>query len=129
MKSSCQKTTLTFLVAFGLTTLATACASGAGGERGPRRDPNLLTAEEMAEYASFNCLEVVRRLRSRWLQGRAGDPMVIRDGNQMGLAEEFLPQIPVGDVESIRFLNATDATMRYGTGVAGGAIVVTTRRK
>ena len=129
MKPSCRKATLTFLAAFGLATLATACASGAGGERGPRRDPNLLTAEELAEYASLNCLEAVRRLRSRWLQGRAGDPMVVRDGTRMGLAEEFLPQIPVGDVESIRFLNATDATMRYGTGVAGGAIVVTTRKR
>ncbi len=127
MKPSRHKIILTFLTAFGLATFASACASGGGGERGPRRDPNRLTAEELAEFASLNCLEVVRRLRPRWLTGRGGDPTVVRDGAQMGPAGEYLADIPVGDVESMRYLNATDATMRYGTGVAGGAIVVTTR--
>ena len=127
MKPSRQEATLTFLAVFGLATLAAACASGTGGEGGPRRDPNLLSADEMADYASLNCLEVVRRLRPRWLQTRSGDPVAVRDGTQLGLAEDYLSQIPVGDVESIRFLNARDATMRYGTGVPGGVILVTTK--
>lgn len=128
MKPSSQKITLAFLATFGVATLAASCASGGGGERGPRRDPNLLTAAELTEFASLNCLEVVRRLRPRWLQGRAGDPMVVRDGTLVGPAGDYLDQIPVGDVQSIKFLNATDATMRYGTGVTGGAIVVETKR-
>ena len=129
MNPSRPQITLTFLAALGLATLATACASGATGERGPRRNPDLLTAEELAEFASLNCLEVVRRLRPRWLQGRAGDPLVVRDGTRMGPAMDYLDQIPVGDVESMRFLKATDATMRFGTGVAGGAIVVTSKTR
>lgn len=128
MKPSCQKIAFAFLAAFGLATVAAACASGGGGERGPRRDPNLLTAEELADYAGLSCMEVVRRLRPRWLQGRAGDPTVVRGGSPIGPAGDYLDQIRVVDVESIRFLNAADATMRYGTGVTGGAIVVENKR-
>lgn len=129
MKPSRPKITPTFLAVFGVATLAAACASGTGGERGPRRDPNLITVEELGEFASLNCLEVVRRLRPRWLQGRAGDPVAVRDGNRLGLAEDYLQQIPAGDIKSIRFLNATEATMRFGTGVTGGAILVTTKSR
>lgn len=113
-------------VAFGLVTLGAACASGGGGERGPRRDPNLITAEELADYHNLDCYDAVRRLRPRWLQGRAGDPTVVRDGSHLGPASEYLAQIRVGQVASIRYLSATEATMRFGTGVNGGAIVVTT---
>ncbi len=112
-------------VAFGLITLA-GCASGGGGEGAPRRDPNLITAEELADYHSLDCYDAVQRLRPRWLQGRAGDPTVVRDGSRIGPASDYLAQIPVGQVASIRYLGATEATMRFGTGVQGGAIVVTT---
>ena len=113
-------------VAFGLVTLGAACASGGGGERAPRRDPNLITAEELADYHNLDCHDAVRRLRPRWLQSRAGDPTVVRDGSRLGPASEHLAQIRVGQVASIRYLSATEATMRFGTGVQGGAIVVTT---
>lgn len=113
-------------VAFGLVTLGAACASGGGGERGPRRDPNLITAEELADYHNLDCYDAVRRLRPRWLQSRAGDPTVVRDGSRLGPASDYLAQIRVGQVASIRYLSATEATMRFGTGVNGGAIVVTT---
>ena len=129
MKPNRHNVALAFAAVFGVATLAAACASGAGGERGPRRDPNLITIEELSELASLNCLEIVQRLRPRWLQGRAGDPSAVRDGTLLGLAADYLAQIPAGDVESIRYLNATDATMRFGTGVSGGAIVVTSKSR
>ena len=113
-------------VAFGLVTLGAACASGGGGEQGPRRDPNLITAEELADYHNLDCYDAVRRLRPRWLQSRAGDPTVVRDGSRLGPASDYLAQIQVGQVASIRYLSATEATMRFGTGANGGAIVVTT---
>ena len=115
-------------VAFGLITLGAACASGGAGreDQAPRRDPNLITAEELADYHNLDCYDAVRRLRPRWLQSRAGDPIVVRDGSHLGPASEFLGQIGVGQVASIRYLSATEATMRFGTGVQGGAIVVAT---
>ena len=132
MHPSRRLTILTFVVALGLPALVAGCATGGGEgeERGPRRDPNLITAEELAEYGNLTCLEAVRQLRPRWLQGRGGlnAPIVIRDGNRMGQAEGVLSNIRASDVESLRFLNATDARVRYGATVDAGAIEVTTRR-
>jgi hypothetical protein len=41
---------------------------------------------------------------------------------------EILRSIRAGDVEEARFLNARDATTRYGTDMTAGAIEVVTRR-
>ena len=133
MHSTRHQIILTFVAAFGLTAVGAGCASGGGGgeERGPRRDPNMITAEELVPHANLNCLEAVRQLRPRWLQGRGGmnDPVVVQDGNRMGRAVNVLPNIRAGNVESLKYLNARDATTRYGTTVTAGAIEVTTRRR
>jgi len=36
--------------------------------------------------------------------------------------------ISIDDIETMRYLSASDATTRYGTGYIGGVIEVTTRR-
>ena len=69
MRLNRTKTVLCFMFAFGLATALAACSS-TGGSSGPRRDPNLITAEELSEYATLSALDVVRRLRPRWLTGR-----------------------------------------------------------
>lgn len=126
--------TLSFIIAFGLATAVAACSS-TGGATGPRRDPNLITAEELTEYATLSALDVVRRLRPRWLTGRGqgsggmNRPQVLQDGARLGDPENALRSIAVSDIESIRYLNASDATMRYGTNFPGGAIVVTSRAR
>ena len=126
--------TLSFIIAFGLATAVAACSS-TGGTAGPRRDPNLITAEELTEYATLSALDVVRRLRPRWLTGRGqgsggmNRPQVLQDGARLGDPDNALRSIAVSDIESIRYLNASDATMRYGTNFPGGAIVVTSRAR
>lgn len=133
MHPSRRQIILTFVAAFGATAMVAGCASGGGegGESGPRRDPNMITAEELAEYQNLSCLDAVRQLRPRWLQGRGGmnAPIVIRDGNRMGGAEGVLSGIRASDVESLKYLNAADARVRYGATVTAGAIEVTTRRR
>jgi hypothetical protein len=39
---------------------------------------------------------------------------------------DSLSRIPSTNIESIQYMNATDATTRYGTGYAGGLIRVNT---
>jgi hypothetical protein len=58
--------------------------------------------------------------------GRSGamTVMVYVDGTKMGGVQE-LKRIPAQDVREIRFLSASDAQQRYGTGHAAGAIQVT----
>jgi hypothetical protein len=117
-----------------LLVLLAACASG-GGDGGSRRDRNLITLEELEELQQFTLLDAIRRLRPRWLQvSRAvstrGNPQefprVVVDRVPRGELEA-LGQISVSDVREVRFLSASDATLKYGTGYPAGAIEVTRR--
>ena len=112
-----------------LTTLVVAaCASaGQGGDDGPRRDPNLLTSEEMVEFSSDTLYEVIQRLRPRWLRGRGrGDTALRMDGQRTEL--RVLRSVRPADVELVRWVSAQDATTRFGTGYANGLIEVVSRR-
>ncbi len=124
-----HKTTLFFLTALGLVTAVAACASAGGsGEGGPRRDPNLITAEELVEYPTMSALDAIRRLRPRWLQGRGNlRPQLVVDGARMDNLQDGLQSIQAASVRTMRYMNSSDATMRFGTNFIGGAIEVITR--
>ncbi len=112
-----------------LTTLVVAaCASaGQGGDDRPRRDPNLITFVEMADWSSNTLHEVIQTLRPRWLQGRGrGVPAVVLDTRRVDLGT--LRTLRPTDVELVRWVSAPDATTRFGTGYANGLIEVVTRR-
>lgn len=122
------------LVFAPLLVVLAACASG-GGDGSPRRDRNLITLEELEGLQQFTLLDAIRRLRPRWLQAsRAMNfrgspqefPRVVLDRIPQG-GLEALRQLPVSDVQEVRFLSAADATVKYGTGYAAGAIEVTRR--
>ncbi len=110
-----------------------ACAS-AGGPRASLGQGDI-TPEELAGTSVNDVMEAISLLRPQWLRSRPtrtiNDPEpvvgVVIDGMARGTREE-LAQIPIGQVERISFLNAADATIRYGTGYTGGAIILTTRR-
>jgi outer membrane cobalamin receptor len=53
--------------------------------------------------------------------------MVFIDNVRSGASIERLAAIDVESVQEIRWINARDATTRWGTGVAGGVIQVITR--
>ena len=72
---------------------------------------------------------MIRRLRPRWLQPRGGggrQPQAILDGARIGGPND-LNRVDVADIVEMRFLSASDATTRYGTGFDAGAIEVSTR--
>ncbi len=109
--------------------IAGACASSGGSSR-PRRDRNLITTAEFAELPGLStALQVVERLRPAWLRprGRSGLPTVYRNNSRWGQNPAALANISVENVQEIRFLSATDATMRWGASVGGTVILVTTR--
>ena len=128
MYPSRRQSILTLVAALGLATLSAGCASGGGeGEEGaPRRDPNLITAEELAPHANLTCREAIQELRPRWFQ-RTDSPLVVRDGSHMSAS--LLDRIPASDVQSLRYYSVADARVRYGQTVTSGAIEVTTRRR
>ncbi len=112
---------------------ATACAS-TGESSGPTSRRNQITPEELQQTSVGDVMEAISLLRPQWLRARPSrtpanpNPVVgvVIDGRAQSTRED-LAQIPIGDVATIQFMNAADATIRFGTGYSGGAIVVTTR--
>ena len=125
---------------------AAACArsNAPGMPRGG--DRNLITSEEIVAGNFRNAFEAVERLRPNMLRQRA---LTLRNnaGNTMASSASqaqvpviaYVDEVRVGGVDQlkgvpatqvleIRYVNAQEATMRWGTGHASGAIMVFTRR-
>jgi hypothetical protein len=108
--------------------LAVAACAGSG-RSGPRRDPNLITLQELNEVSDRSAYDAVDRLRPSWLipRGRSsGIPAVIWDGRPYRL--DILRTMPLEQVQEMAYITALDATTLYGTGYPSGAIRVTSRR-
>jgi len=122
-------------------TIAGACASSpASGPTQSSSEPrpastrvrsDVITAEELAKVDAPNALLAVQRLRPQFLQTRGQTTImtsstiqVYVDGTRMG-GPESLEQINTADIKEIRWLSSSEATQRFGTGNAQGAIVVT----
>ena len=116
------------LLAVGI--LGSACASsGQPGQSRPRRSRNLITADELAGLSVLSAYDAVRQLRPAWLQvrGRSALPVVFRNNARWGDDPRSLESIRMNIVTEMRFLSASDATTRYGSGFTGGVILVVTR--
>ena len=133
------------LVIVAMVALA-ACSSSSGGTAtqssgAPTRrgGQNLITAEEIASSGGLeNALDAVQRLRPGMLRPRtttfqsgnqaAGVPVLVYSDEVKLGGIENLRSIPIGQVREIRYLSATDATQRWGTGHSSGVIQVIIRR-
>ena len=130
-----RRTGLRLVMAVSLIMLAQACVSS-GGADGVRRDPELIVAEELANYSTMMLADAIRQLRPRWMNVRGapsvefgGDrsvPVVLDGGAPQGWG--ILESLRPDQVESVRFHSAADATMRWGTGFPNGLIEVSTMR-
>jgi hypothetical protein len=115
-------------MAVGLMLALLACASGSRPS-GPRRNPELITRQEIEATDALTALEVIQQLRPTFLRppGQADPVIVYVDGVRRGYTAE-LRSLQRNSLEQIRYVNANDATLRWGTGHRSGAIEVTTRR-
>lgn len=101
----------------------------------PRGSANVIVESEIPASGAQNALEVIQRVRPSMLRARNGttaengvmDIVIYIDGVRAG-ERQSLTAVPAGNVREIRYINATDATTRFGTGHALGAILVTTKR-
>ena len=119
------------LVAAALASVA--CASKAGRIVPPNGD--LITADEIARSNASSAYEIVQRVRPAFLRTRGSQsiqnptppsPVVYLDGMRYGPVGS-LAQIPAIGIVSIQYMNAIDATQRFGLGHEGGAILVSTK--
>ena len=116
-----------------------ACASGgtSAGAGKTRYSQNVITADELATVDVTDAYQAIQRLRPQFLSNSRGPTqMGTRSGttdagiqvymNDQRLGDvSSLSQIPKNDIKEIRFLSASEASSRFGTGNTAGAIVVT----
>ena len=81
-----------------------------------------------------NLFQAIDRLRPRWLRVRSvtsiqgAAPIMVYHDNVRAGGIEVLYNIRIEGVQEARFVNATDATTRYGMGVPSGVIEVISAR-
>ena len=119
----------------GSVLLSLACAGG--GQAAPSRDADLIERIELEGdgIASLSVYDAIQRLRPAWLRPRgatsvsnSGGPLpavLVNDSPRRDI--EILRSIGVADVAELRYIDARDATTRFGTGYVNGMIEVRSR--
>src|SRR5687768_6358671 len=99
-------------------------------------NPNLLTGDQLRQVDVGNVYDALRRLRPQWLRARgsasmvsprASEPIVYVSGIRRGELRT-LQNVNIDQVLRVEFIDARDATTRFGTGHAGGVITVDVTR-
>jgi hypothetical protein len=131
-----------------LLTAASACASSGAAPAtagstatAPRRDPNVIVQEELADpsLSTLNAYDAIRSLRPRFLSTRgtqnfaaagiagsdpeSGLPHASIDGVGVVALDE-LKNLSVRSVIEIRFLDAAAAMQRFGASARSGPVIV-----
>lgn len=100
------------------------------------QDRYLLTRADLEGLDELTAYQAIRRLKPTWLRYRGQSVLtgpdresfrIYVDNNLFGDADA-LSQLMIGNIEEIRFLNAREATLRFGTDHTVGAILITSRR-
>ncbi len=115
--------TMRILIILSLVVLVLGCSgSSPSTSTAPSRNERLIIAEEIATTNARNAQEVIERLRPMWLNRMPGTLYMNDVYTSLSLRD-----IEAGEIRSIEFLTATDATTRFGTNHARGAIVIKTK--
>lgn len=110
-----------------------ACSSNKGLYRDYRFARNYIFIDEIQNSAAMNAYDLIRTLRPLWLRergpksarsGMASYPVVYVDGQRHGNINS-LATLPAGNIVQIQYMNTGDATIRFGEGHSGGAILIT----
>lgn len=116
---------------------STACASGSTGEaRVPQPDRNVLTTSEIALSSGTTAHDVISQLRPQFLRARGLSTLALP---VPATAVVYVDNMALGGIEALRnidaqtllrieYMNAADATTRFGTDHTAGAILIFTKR-
>ena len=115
-------------------TASTSAASAA--PRLARGSANVIIESEIAASSARNALELIQQLRPTMFRGRNGATDEQPGGVEMGIyidgtrasSRDMLTGVLSPTIREIRYINAADATTRFGTGHPLGAILVSTKR-
>jgi hypothetical protein len=117
-----------------------ACGGGGSGASQPstvsrpiRGPADLITEAEISATTYQNALEIVQNLRPTMMRPRGSTgqgpvPVVLFVDDVRMVDLNGLANVPANRIKEIRYINARDATTRWGTDVGSGVILVTTKR-
>jgi len=118
----------------------TTATAAAPSPRVPRGSSNLITSAEIEAAAQDiqNAYELVERLRPMMMRPRNLSAGAVGAGTTFGVVA-YVEEVRLGDLEAlatvmratvreIRYIGATDATTRWGTGHSNGVIQVVLKR-
>ena len=108
----------------GLPSVPAGCGGVGGGSSPTRPSPNVLTGEQIRETNAVALYDALLELRPIWLRPRGlSGPVVYIYGLRHGPVGT-LYGIAANQVVRVEFMSGLDATTRYGTGHAGGVLLV-----
>jgi hypothetical protein len=118
-------------VAVGVLFLA-GCASGGSAPGTSRR---VITSSEIEGTKAGNALQVIERLRAEFLRPQPNPSLRSREPVYPSVYVDavaldnvsILRNIPASEVQEIRFLSASEAQYKYGSGHLAGVIEVYTK--
>jgi len=125
-----------FVLLLGLLLYVPASGCSVGARAVSPSGSGEITRADIEASPAGNAYQLVQRLRPQWLRGRGATslrdprptlPVVYVNGIREG-GPDTLRRFDVGEILSIDYLGAADATTRFGTGHAGGVILVQLRR-
>jgi len=120
------------------------CASGgaaSGTAARSKGSQDVIVEAEITSRArdATNALQIIEQLRPQMLRSRGSSSLAPNATAEDALPRVYVDEISYGNLNSlsnlnsiqireIRFIKAADATTRWGTGHAGGVILVTTKK-
>jgi hypothetical protein len=127
--------TLYFLFGFLLLILVGCGTAGEAGRMPASRE--VLTAAEISKSGALTAYDAIRTLRPAFLRAQGLKavltnprstvyPVVYLNGVYHGEMDS-LKELTAQNINEIRYIEAKDATLMYGTGHSAGVILVTTR--
>ncbi|HEY3287879.1 MAG TPA: hypothetical protein VGJ96_12245 [Gemmatimonadaceae bacterium] len=127
-----RRSALSYAVVVLAVALNAGCRASPPGAPPARSDQQSITREQIEDPRYSSAYDVVKDLRSNWLNARGAaslrtrvEVQVYLDGVHLGGAE-MLKTVSTPAIQYIRYINGTDATTRWGTGHGRGVIFIGT---
>ncbi len=125
------------VIALALFLVLAGCGRGPGPSDLGLRNRSVLTLEEIEldKAGGRSAYDLIARLRPEYLRSRGSSSLLT---NEPTTAMVYVDEMRFGDLASLRtfsaaqiyrvqYINAADATTRFGSDHLGGAILITTR--
>lgn len=131
-----MKTQLPTLATLSLLLATSGCAANPAPHVGPTPSGHVLTANDIRISGGSSVLDGIHLLRRglpmngfapSFRTRRGSAPVIYLDGIRIRDIGT-LRTMSAGDVETMEYMDPPSATIRYGTGHVGGAIVIRTRK-